>query len=51
MAGGLAGAFNGYMQSRNASQWGTGTGASGMSYGAPTTASGANWTNAYGYHA
>ncbi len=49
MVGGLAGAFNGYMQNRNASQW---TGASGVQYGAaPTASTGGNWTNAYGYRA
>lgn len=55
MVGGLAGAFNNWNQNRTASQWGGGmggggSGGSGMYYNAPSTAGGANWTNAYGYN-
>jgi hypothetical protein len=47
--GALGGLYSQYMAQRPQTQPGGGYGASGMYYSAPSTASGANWTNAYGY--
>lgn len=52
-AGGLAGLAGQYIGSRQTSYQqptlGMGTGGSGMAYTAPTTSTGGNWMNAYGY--
>lgn len=45
----LSGLFSQYMAGRQQPSYGSGTGASGMSYTAPTTSTGGNWMNAYGY--